>query len=858
MFTFNDASMLKNKIRYLIFSVVLLSFYSNFLSAQSSVNNKIISISFGKEPLEEALIKLQTDSKISLSFDPLILSQITIGPKSFSNSSLKEVLDYLLSATPFLYKQVGDALIILPPEKRDFTLHGQIQDRNTGEDLIGASITLSAINTGVTTNQYGFYSLTVPSGKYEISISHVGYSTAITQITLTQSSNLDFDLGRQPILLNEVNVQSKHFKSDSIHSNSFVSVSLDDIKKTPFYAGEVDMVKALQMQNGVNAMTEGSSGLFVRGGNIDQNVMLLDEAVVYNPSHLFGLVSVFNPDAVKSIQLYKDNIPANLGGRLSSVIDTRMDEGNMNEFHVKGGASLLSARLALEGPIKKNKSSFLIAYRRGLLDLYNNNFKFSNLNSSYYDINVKTNIKVSENNRLFYSMYYGNDHLLSQNTYANNWGNFISTFRWNHIFNPKLFFNLSSNYSNYRNQLNIGKDTLGKTTNWETGISDIGLRGDFIYYYRPDNEIKVGFNTTLHQFNPGELSNDIEKFSIQKANAIDYSLYFSNSISLLRNLKAVYGLRSSLFQNISSNLYKLNNLYQPVESDERFKIYYGLEPRIQLTFNASKRKQATISYNRTYQYMQLVQNNELAYSSLETWIPSSPNIKPQKADFLALSYQYRFSIYKLNIASYYKKMYNQLDLIDHAQIIQNPVIESELRSGKSTAYGTEINISANKGKFSSELAYSFSRVYKQITGINEGIKYPANYDLPHDLKLNISYQLIPRLSFNSFFIYTSGRPATLPVGYYSEEGNKIPIYEGKNSSRFPDYHRLDISAELRPKHDENSFRRFRSTYTFGIYNIYSRRNPLFYRLDQNEISRGLGSEESFSGIFPSFSYSFKF
>ncbi|MDB5014085.1 MAG: hypothetical protein JWQ25_2287, partial [Daejeonella sp.] len=292
--------------------------------------------------------------------------------------------------------------------------------------------------------------------------------------------------------------------------------------------------------------------------------------------------------------------------------------------------------------------------------------------------------------------------------------------------------------------------------------------------------------------------------------------------------------------------------------NDRFATFYGLEPRLNLIVNMGKRQQAGFSYNRTYQYLQLVQNYELAYSSLETWIPSSLNIKPQKADFIAMNFQYLLSSYKLNLTSYYKKMYNQLDLIEHAQIIQNRVVESQLRSGTSLAYGTEINIAANEGKMTGELAYSFSRVYKQIKALNGGMRYPANYDLPSDLKVNISYQLSPRLSLNSFFIYTSGRPVNLPVGYFLQEGSKVPIYEGRNGSRFPDYHRLDISAELKPKQDNNNIRRFKSTYTFGIYNIYSRRNPLFYRLDQNGASGGLGSEESFSGIFPSVSYSFKF
>ncbi len=843
----------------------LLFFFLSTVHTSSAQNAAIdtvkLSTAFKGISLEAALTKLVVDGKMPISFDPSLLpaKQIT---KSFTKVPLAGILDFLFSGTDLTYQVTGPEIVIIQKKVKRFTVSGHILDAENGEEIIGAVMFITSLNQGVSSNNYGFYSLTVPQGKYEILITHVGYNPKKITISSDRSVTGNFKLEKEVHTLKEVVVNSEQDHS-GVSQVPGKALPIGSVKDLPYYGGEFDLVKALQMQSGILAITEGSSNLFVRGGNKDQNLILLDEAVVYNPSHLFGLVSVFNPDAMKNIQVYKDEIPANFGGRLSSVIDSRMAEGDDKMLHIKGGMSLLSARVAAEGPILQDKGSFLFAFRRGLYDVFDNSFKPFNLDAVYYDYNLKSNYKLNTNNRIFLSAYLGSDYLSSANSFVNKWGNKTATFRWNHLFNPKLFFNLSAIYSNYKNQLDINSGKALDKYKWQTGIQDISLKSDFTYYNRPGNEIKFGFNGTYHFFAPGETSYYNGAFNIPRSQALENAVYFSQSLNINEKLKVSYGLRASLFINLETNkLFLINNQYQNIGEESNLKggynTFFKLEPRITMQYRIDNLQQVYTTYTRNYQYLQLVQNDELAFSSLETWIPASPNVKPQQADSWSAGYQANLDPIIFTLDGYYKKLNNQLDLIDHAQVILNPVIESQLRSGRSNAYGLEFALTKNTGKLTGNLSYTYSRVFRKIAGINNGNTYPANYDIPHDIKLTANYQLAKRVVLSSFFTFASGRPVTLPVGYFLQNNIRVPIFEDRNASRFPNYQRLDINATWTPKPSIKNHRQWKSSWSIGIYNLSNQKNPLFYGLNQNSPIDNLGYTEFFSGILPTVSYNFKF
>lgn len=831
---------------------ILIMLGASSLKAQ----NKRITIDFQNSYLESALTKLVTDLNIPLSFNPALLPPNKRINKKFVNSTVNEILDYLLSETDLSYKYSGNEFIIIKDKNKLIVLSGHLKDLESREDIIGGSLYIKSLDKAVATNNYGYYAIVVPRGDYMILISHIGYKKKTVFFSLTSSQQVDIALEKQIDTLKEIPVNVYGSSSDTLLSATLgKSLSKDFINKHQSLGGEADIIKSMQMQNGIVGITEGSSSLFIRGGNKDQNLIMIDEATIYNPAHLFGLVSIFNPDAISNVQIYKDEIPANFGGRLSSVIDNNMLEGDKQSFHIKGGVSFLSARVSVEGPIVRDKGSFLVTFRRGLTDFINNNFQLFNLKATYYDLNVKFNYNLNSNNRIFYSTYYGFDQLFSTNTYRNNWGNKTSTLRWNHLFSSQLFSNLSVIYSNYKNQLDIDANQVGNKFTWITGIEDIGLKVDFTYYYKPESNIKFGFNAISHKFIPGESPNRINDsipVNISREDAIECAVYISHNLIIGNKFQINYGLRASMFQSTKNQTFSLNT-DSTINLNGSSKTFINLEPRLFVRLKLNKFQQLHFAYNRNYQYLQLIQDDELSFSSLESWIPSSSIIAPQKADFFSLGYKISFSGFNVSLDGYYKKMYNQLDLIDHAQIILNPIIESQLRAGKSDAYGTEFNILKTWKKVSGNLSYTYSSIYKTTTDINNNKPYQANYNIPHDFKMTLSYQLASRLSLNSFFTYKTGRPVTLPVGYYIQDGNKIPIFEDRNSSRFPDYSRLDLSVVLKPRPLKLNTHHWQSTWSFSVYNVYNKRNQLFYSINQGPTLNNIGS-----GIVPSITYNFRF
>nr|WP_121272695.1 TonB-dependent receptor [Pedobacter schmidteae] len=838
------------------FLLFLSCLVSNLQAQVGNILEHKITVNLPADSLIKTIRRLELKTRNSFAFDPDQLRPVHVTAHRFVQTPLSIVLEKLLTGTALSYKLVGNDIVIIPKKISNWTIRGHVRDKSNGEELIGATFYIPAIDAGVTTNQYGFYAISVPEGTYQVMVSGYGYQTSTQTIYLNSDKEQEIELSLKTRQLKEVEIKQSVLTPNPILMNE-QNFTVKQLSRTPYYAGETDVVKKLQMENGIKALSEGSSGLFVRGGNTDQNLVLLDEAVVYNPSHLYGLISVFNPDAVNNIQIYRDYIPANFGGRLSSVIVNRMTEGNSKAYHLTGGINFMSARLAAEGPIVKEKGSFIVAFRRSLLDVFHNRFKLFNPKSVYYDINAKANLKVDKNNSLFYSIYLGKDKLLSENSYTNNWGNLTSTLRWNHIFNSRVFLNVSAVYSDYSNLLDLNADTLSKKNQWNTGVKDLTLKTDYTYYRSPTNQIKFGISGTYHRFTPGESSRlQSADFNIPRDRSLESAIYFAQQLTLNKVFELNYGLRLGVFVNAQQKKNVFDPQGYPVNVED-VKTFVNPEPRINISYLPGVTQRIFATYNRNYQYLQLLQNSTLAFSSLEPWIPASATIKPQRADYFSLGYMNMPSDYIFSVNAYYKKLSNQLELTGHAQIIRNPDIRTQLRTGKSDAYGFETQITKTEGKFTGSIAYSYSKVFRKIDGLNSGNRFVANYDIPHELKLSARYEFNNQFSVQSFFIYSTGRPLTLPIGYYQHDGLNVPIYEDRNTSRFPDLSRLDISAQYRFQAKIAKNRFLSNVVSVGIYNLYNQKNPLYYHLNPNTTGSARASIEYGFGIYPWIAYSFK-
>lgn len=753
-----------------------------------------------------------------------------------------------------------------------YTISGSLNDAANGEGLIGASIKLADKPKGTITNMYGFYSITLPKGTYKLVYSYLGFETVTKDIVLDKNIKLNIELKEVSTTFDEVvitgearnkNVESLDMSKDELN--------IEQIKGIPALMGEVDVIKAIQLLPGVQTIGEGGSGFFVRGGAADQNLILLDEANVYNASHLMGFFSVFNPDAVKNVELYKGGIPAQYGGRLASVLDIRMKDGNMKKFSAEGGIGTISSRLTLSAPIKKDKGAFMISGRRTYADLFiplagRKELKGTKL--YFYDANIKGNYTLNDNNRIFISGYFGRDVLKLNQLFNMNWGNATGTLRWNHIFNDKLFLNSTAVYSTYNYELGMPPSDIDFNFLWKSKINDYYLKEDFNYYLNPKNTIKFGLHTAFHKISPGEISYKTQgiphTIKNPATNSLEHALYISNEQEISNRWSAIYGLRYSLFQNIgAATVYKYDSNYQIEDSSiyEKGKIYNtygGLEPRLGLKYTLDETSSLKASYNRTRQYMQLA-SNSTSSSPLDVWFSSTPNVKPQYADQVALGYfkNIKENLIETSVEVYYKKMYNTIDFKDHAQLILNKGLEGELRIGNAHSYGLELMAKKTRGKWTGWLSYTYSRVFKHIPLINNGKKYPAKYDQPHNISFVTSYEFSKRFSLSLNWVYNTGRAVSMPVGKFVYQGQTIPIYSDKNSERLPAYHRMDISATLKNK--KNDTRKFKGEWVFSIYNLYSRTNAYSLNFVKNEETGASEAEILYLfKIIPSITYNFKF
>jgi len=759
----------------------------------------------------------------------------------------------------------------MPDNPKKHTVSGKVTDKRDGESLVGATVYIKELRTGTTTDQYGRFSITMAEGRYNIMFSYIGYTTSVTEIMLDKDATLNMELAAEQRELQEVVVKSERNDQNVVKPEmSVFKMDIRTIQKIPALMGEVDVIKAIQLLPGVQSVSEGSSGYSVRGSAPDQNLILLDEATVYNASHLMGFFSVFNNDAVKDVKLYKGDIPAVYGGRLASVLDVRMNEGDSKGFQVNGGVGIIASRLTIEGPIARQKSSFIVSGRRTYADLFlplSSNKALQKSRLYFYDFNAKINLVVNDNNTVFLSGYFGRD--VFANPFAKmRWGNGTGTFRWNHVFSKKLFFNFTTVYSDYRYLLGT-PDGSSNSFEWNANLRDLGTKGDFSWYLNPNNTLKFGGAVTYHMINPGKASGIgsetvFTSVQVPKNYSLESGIYITNEQKIGKHLVAKYGLRFSLFQNIGpGTVYNYTPNYVVIDSSVYkpgvvYNTYGGIEPRLGLLYDFNEKSSVKASYARTYQYLQLAQNSS-AGTPLDIWFPASPNIKPQIGDQVALGYfrNFRRNTIETSVEVYYKWMTNVIDFKNFAQLLLVDTLEGQVRTGRGYSYGVECLVRLNEKIVSGWVSYTYSRSFRVIPDI-EANPYPAPYDKPNNVNVVLNVQVAKRWNISATWVYATGSPVTFPTGRAVIAGKVVPIYSNRNAYRYQDYHRLDLGVTFSSKQKPN--RKFGWDLNFSVYNAYNRHNTWSINFVQDNVDPNVTYAEKvyLFGIIPSVTFNFHF
>jgi outer membrane cobalamin receptor len=748
--------------------------------------------------------------------------------------------------------------------QKKYTVSGTLTDGTNGETMIGAAVLIKEKKgVGTTCNPQGFYSLTLFEGSYTLQIQFIGYQQIEKQIVLDKNIVLDFKLNPNSIAMKEFEVTDKK-DNDNLTKTEIGVEKLDmkEIEKIPVIFGEKDILKTIQLLPGVKSAGEGNSGFFVRGGSADQNLILLDEAPVYNASHLLGFFSTFNSDALKDVTIIKGNSPAQYGGRLSSVLDVKMKEGNNQKYNVAGGLGLISSRLSVEGPIQKDKSSFIISGRRTYADVFlQATDEFAGNKLYFYDLNLKANYKINDKNRIFVSGYFGKDVLGFGDNFGINWGNKTATLRWNSILSARLFSNTSLIYSNY--DFNIKINSGGADFNINSNIKDWNLKQEFSYFINEKNTLKFGFNSIHHTITPsrfeGELVTQDKK---ESRSSLENALFINNTSKINEKLTLDYGLRLSAFSLLGGDTY---NIYEKgilkdsvvLENGELGKTYYNLEPRFQFSYLINDKNSLKGGYARNTQHLHLLSNSNTGAPS-DQWIGNSYNIKPEISDQISLGYfrNFKENKYQFSTEIYYKDLQNQVDYKNGADVNSAPDVESELLFGKGRAYGAEFLIKKTQGRFTGWIGYTLSRTERKIEGINNNEWYVARQDRTHDLSVVAMYELTKRWSISGLFVYNTGNAATFPSGKYSLEDKTLFYYTERNGYRMPAYHRMDFGATYTKPHKK----KYESSWNFSLYNVYGRENAytITFENDPNDPSRTRALQTSLFRWVPSVTYNFKF
>lgn len=784
-------------------------------------------------------------------------------------------------------------LLILAPQflqaQNKLTINGYVKDASNGEALIGATVYVKEISNGVITNVYGFYSITLEPGSYTVNYSYVGYTTVSQNVDLSRNTEINIDLVMESEELEEI-VITADLEQANVENMEMSTNKLDirTILKVPTFLGEADVFRSLLLLPGVSTVGEGASGFNVRGGSVGQNLVLLDEAPVYNSSHLFGFFSVFNPDAVKDTKLYKGAIPSRFGGRLASLLDVRMKEGNSKKFEANGGIGSLFSRLAIEAPIIKDKASFIVAARRSYIDVIARPFvpllkDGGALN--FYDLTLKTNYTVNRKNKLYASGYFGRDVFLFDANQGFSWGNTTGTLRWNHLFNERLFSNLTFVYSNYDYKLQFGDDNLDRF-NWDSSISNFILKPQFTYFINSNNELDFGGEAIYYTFEPANavgISNGAAiDVSLDRKYNLETALYIGNRQTINNVLSVEYGLRFSHFQSFGpGKVFQYNDTTagirrSPVgitefKSGESIVDYNNWEPRASFKIQSTPTSAIKGSYNRMAQYLHLI-SNTTASNPLDVWAPSSRMIEPEIGHQFTLGYFKDLGAqrdYEISVEGYYRATENQIDYIDGADLLINEYIEGDLLSGIGRAYGLETYFQKKTGRLSGWVSYTLGRTELKVNGINRGEWYPTRFDQTHNFKVAAFYDINERWSVSSDFVFVSGTPTTFPTSRFVIQDILIPynVNESRSNVRLPSYNRLDISLRLEGKKVRRGKERKNSDYwVFSLYNVYGRKNPFSIYFSQRDERVPQGTPINSQAIqlsivgtvVPSISYNFKF
>lgn len=766
-----------------------------------------------------------------------------------------------------------------------FTISGYVKEANTGEFLLGANVYVKELMKGSTTNQYGFYSITIEKGRYTLVVSYLGYENFTSEIELSKDVRQNISLSPKAILTKEVEiVGEKDDKNTKDAKMGTVEMNIEKIRTIPAFMGEVDILKTIQLLPGVQSAGDGNAGFYVRGGGPDQNLILLDEAVVYNASHLFGFFSIFNADAVKNIELIKGGMPANYGGRLASVLDVTMNEGNNRQYKVDGGIGVISSRLTVQGPIVRDTSSFILSARRTYIDVLMRPFiphikkakPFEGSGYYFFDMNAKLNYRLSDKDRLFLSGYFGRDVF----TYDNKkndfkvsipWGNATSSLRWNHLFNNKLFLNSTLVFSDYKFRFDAGQDDF--VFSLFSGIRDYNAKVDLNYFPSILHNVKFGANYIFHTFIPSSVSAKQDTIVFDLGEAIEQfahegAFYINDEFDVTEKLKLNAGIRYSVFTQVGPFKRYIKDDVGSSTSIREFKpgeevvTYSGLEPRYTFRYTLNSRSSFKAAFTHNYQYIHLASLSSVSLPT-DVWVPSSDVVKPQIGTQYATGFfrNFRENTYESSVEVYYKTMDNMIEY-EEGYAPEDAIkdnTDNHFVFGKGISYGAEFFLKKRTGKATGWVGYTWSKTIRRFSEINDGKEFPAKFDRRHDFVFTSTYDLTDKWSFSATFVYATGNAITLPIQRYIFEGNVVNVYGERNSVRMPPYHRMDISATRKGKENK----RFSSNWNFSVFNVYNRANPFFIYFDnEGNLSEGTlkitAKQVSLFPILPSVTWNFSF
>lgn len=818
--------------------LLALTLWAGDISAQEV---KLISIQVQHKPITKILSAIEAQSGVRFSYNPNSIAANRKITFSISNATLTAVLNALSEAAGLEFVPLENQIVITPRaqvapvQPKTITLSGYIKDLKSGEALIGAAVYLPELQTGAIANSYGYFSLTIPGGHYTVRISYTGYTATEQSLDLSESHQQDFALQEELSILKEIVVTALPLISLTEASVSQISLRPETVENRPALLGEQDVIKSLETVPGIKLQSDGSTFYYVRGGNRDQNLILIDDSPIYNPSHLLGVFSTIIPDATTDITLYKGNMPAMFGGRLSSVLDIHTRKGNDQVVQLWGNTGLVSTKLGIEGPIKKNASSFLLSGRFSRLKWLFQKIDPAISTFNFQDLTGKVNFRINANNHAYFSFYTGGDNYFAANN-GIQWSNTAGTFRWTNQHSEKLFINTTLAASNYDYFLH---SDLSRNQKWNSHISNFNLKSDFSYFAKPQNEISFGIGLNGYNFNPGNLfTNNVQSSNVSKRQSIEWVLYGNHSVQWNKHWGINYGLRFTSWTNVGEAFeFKFDRQHAVTDTlvfpaRQAYIRFFNAEPRITLQYLVTDNQSIKLGYARNVQNVHLISNSVSPFTSLEVWLPSSINIQPQLADQLSLGYYHSLPLKGIAFGAetFYKYMQHQIDFETHAETLLNPFFEGELRFGSAQSYGVELLVKKDLGRLRGLAGYTFSRARRTFSELNQGQSYNALFDRPHQVNFSLLYDIHPRWKLSSSWNLQSGAPYSAPISFYQYNGIEVPVYGEKNNARLPTYHRLDVTAIF--KLNRNNERKYQHELALSIFNLYGRKNPLFINFNK--------------------------